>query len=108
MLTNLSFEKVNWEKGYNLTRKIGRIILVIKWEKGYVFSKKIGINKIAYMENGNIKLHNLKILHWNKGNSLFNNKNDDIYFILDKYKPHIMSISEANYNNIDRTDQTIE
>ena len=56
------------------------------------------------MENGNIKIHSLKILHWNKGNSLFKNKINNIYFILDKYKPHIMSISEANYDNIDRTD----
>ena len=25
-------------------------------------------------------------VHWNKGNSLFKNEIDDIYYILDKYK----------------------
>ena len=37
-----------------------------------------------------------------QGNSLFNDNLDDIRYVLDKYKPHIMSISEANYDNNDR------
>ena len=41
-------------------------------------------------------------MHWNKGNYLFKNKLDDLYFVLDKYKPHIVSLSEANYDNNDR------
>ena len=48
-----------------------------------------------------VKIHNLKVLHWNKVNSLFKNKLDDIFFVLKKYKPYLMSISEANYDNFD-------
>ena len=50
-----------------------------------------------------MKIHGLRILHWNKGNSLFKNKIDDINFILDKYSQNVVSILEANYENIDRT-----
>ena len=45
----------------------------------------------------------MKIAHLNKGNSKFTNKIDDIHYILDKHKPLIFSISEANYCNINNT-----
>ena len=67
--------------------------------KSYTLSKNLSNNKQAHILNGNIKINRLKILHWNKGNSLFKNKLDDIYFVLDKFQPHIMSISKANYDN---------
>ena len=51
--------------------------------------------------NGNMVPNTIKIMHWNKGNSLFSNKVDDLYFLIDKYKPHFISLSEANYNNMD-------
>ncbi len=35
-------------------------------------------------------------IHWNKGSSLFHNKTNKIAHILDGFKPHIFSISEAN------------
>lgn len=35
-------------------------------------------------------------IHWNKGSSLFHNKTNEIAHILDGFKPHIFSISEAN------------
>ena len=51
--------------------------------KNYSKSKKKGINKLAYIKNGNTKIHSLKVMHLNKGNSLFKNKIDDIYYVLD-------------------------
>ena len=53
--------------------------------------------------NGNIKLTNIKIAHFNKGNSKFKNKLDDIHYIIDSHTPLIFSISEANYCNMKLT-----
>ena len=58
------------------------------------------VNKLQHCSNGNIKGTNLSIFHWNKGNSLFVNKIDDIHFILDKYRPKVLSISEANFDTL--------
>ena len=85
-----------WKNLNKLFFYIVRPKVFFKCSKNYTVSKKLSSNKIAHCINGNIKMHGLKILHWNKVNSLFNNKIDDIKFILDKYSPHIFSISEAN------------
>merc|ERR1711867_422374 len=50
-------------------------------------------NKMQHIINGN---YHLNILHWNKGNTLFTNKITHIDQIMDKYKPHIISLCEAN------------
>ena len=56
-------------------------------------------NKLSHTNNGNIsKLGSLKILHFNKGNSKFENKIDDILYVIGKHKPDIFSIQEANYD----------
>ena len=60
-------------------------------------------NKNSHITNGNIKATSIKIAHFNKGNSKFDNKLDDIHYIIDKHKPLIFSISEANYCNINKT-----
>ena len=60
-------------------------------------------NKNSHISNGNIKATSIKIAHFNKGNSKFDNKLDDIHYIIDKHKPLIFSISEANYCNINKT-----
>ena len=52
--------------------------------------------------NGNVKVPTLRYLHWNKGCSNFKNKLDDIKIIIDKFRPHIFSIVEANYDLNDR------
>ena len=49
-------------------------------------------NKMSHYLNGNIKLTNIKIAHFNKGNSKFENKLDDIHYIIDTHKPLICSI----------------
>ena len=78
-------------------------IKVINLSKNnYAVGRKLSNNKIAHITYSNIKIPRLKILHWNKGNCLFKNKLDDLYFVLDKYKPHIVSLSETKYDNNDR------
>ena len=37
-------------------------------------------------------------MHFNKGNSYFKTKINDIYLIIDKFSPDFLSLSEANYD----------
>ena len=60
-------------------------------------------NKFSHIINGNIKTTSIKIAHFNKGKCKFDNKLDDIHYIMDRHKPLIFSISEANYCNINKT-----
>ena len=57
-------------------------------------------NKNAHILNGNIinNKKNLKIVHWNKGPYHFHNKIDDMKILIYTHKPHILSLSEANWN----------
>ena len=56
-------------------------------------------NKNCHILNGNLaNINSFKMVHINKGNSNFENKYDDLAQILDHFKPHILSIQEANYN----------
>lgn len=52
-------------------------------------------NKINYSAYGN-KNNTLKLLQLNKGSSNFENKINDVQNIINKYKPDIMCLSEAN------------
>ena len=55
-------------------------------------------NKFAHSTYRNSKFNSINILHWNKGCSHFHNKINDILTIIDRYRPNIMSLSEANYS----------
>ena len=55
-------------------------------------SKKYN-NKIQHAINGN---YHLNILDWNKGNTKFKIKITHIDQILDEFRPHILSLCEAN------------
>lgn len=68
---------------------------------GYDIYLQKSNNKRSHCMNGNIKFNNLKFAHFNKGNSNFMNKIDDICYILHKFRPHIFSIAEANYDKND-------
>ena len=56
-------------------------------------------------QNRNRKMHammgnntaNYNLLHWNKSNSNFNNKTNDINEIIDLFRPHFFSLVESNY-----------
>ena len=39
-----------------------------------------------------------KFIQWNKGNSHFNTKIDDLKFVIDQFSPDIISVCEANYD----------
>ena len=57
------------------------------------------VNSSKHIDNGNISAKgNLKFYHWNKGNSNFCNKVDDIHFIIHQFSPDFLSISEANHD----------
>ena len=51
--------------------------------------QQVNNNKLSHSTNGNIKHNNIKIEHFNKGNSKFDNKIDDIHYIIDTHKPLI-------------------
>ena len=56
-------------------------------------------NKNFHILNGNVSgKGSINIFHLNKGNSNFMNKLDDLLFLIDKYKPDIFSIQEANFD----------
>ena len=54
-------------------------------------------NRLAHSYNGNKnKNKNVNFLHWNKGNSLFKNKSEEIKILCKQHRPDIFSICEAN------------
>ena len=79
------------------------IFLTITQYNNFSITLQNNNNKLSHISNSNIKLTNIKIAHFNKGNSKFNNKFDDIHYIIDKHKALIFSISKANYCNINKT-----
>ena len=54
---------------------------------------------------GNKVTQSITFMHWNKGKSYFHNKLNDLYFLIDKHHPNIVSLSEAN---VDRTIDQID
>ncbi len=58
-------------------------------------------NKNNHILNGNISNKgNFSLFTWNKGNSTFKNKRDDILVTIERYKPDIFAIQEANFDII--------
>ena len=56
-------------------------------------------NKNNHSLNGNIsKKGTITLFSWNKGNSTFGNKRDDILVTIERYKPDIFAIHEANFD----------
>ena len=60
------------------------------------------------MSHGYGKCKGLKIISWNKGSKFFVNKINDIKEMLDKFKPHVLSMSEAHIKSIDLKDINID
>ena len=46
--------------------------------------------------NGNGRGDGIRIIHWNKGSSFLENKKDELEAVIEKHKPHIFGLSEAN------------
>ena len=70
------------------------IFLAITQHNNFSITLQNNNNKLSHISNGNIKLTSIKIAHFNKGNCKFNNKIDDIHYIIDTHKPLIFSISK--------------
>ena len=60
----------------------------------YNLSHKMN-NKLVKMRNGN-HLNQLRIVHWNLGSKLWNNKLNEIEMVLAEKKPDLFFVSEAN------------
>ena len=58
-------------------------------------------NKIAHITHGNRgqRGKGITCLYWNKGPSSLQNKMLDIATIMDRHKPHILGLGEANFRN---------
>ena len=73
----------------------------------YENSNEINISKYSYKQvsnfemryvNGNKTSKGIKICHWNKGHSAYQNKFSEIKNIIPRFKPQVLGISEANIN----------
>ena len=75
------------------------LLLNAQIQYDFLHIKSIVNNKVCHISNGNtLNCHSFKMAHINKGNSNFLNKYDDIARMLDFFKPHLLSIQEANYS----------
>ena len=63
----------------------------------FAFKRVVDHNFEARYKFGNKKVAGIRLLHWNKGSSYLENKMNEIATIIDKYKPHVFGISEANF-----------
>ena len=90
----------NFNPKYNKNLKTFLILIIfftIIQPTNFSITLQKSNNKMLHYLNGNTKLTNIKIAHFNKGNSKFENKLDDIHYIIDTHKPLIFSISEAKF-----------
>ena len=77
---------------YSLNLKIFLIFFLMGVNLNNTFSKvcQINNNRINHTVNGNIsKKGTITLFTWNKGNSTFKNKRDDILLTIERYKPDI-------------------
>ena len=100
---NLHYSNANYQQKYTnifttLNYRLELYYLFIIDNLGYrVYSKNISNNKKAKCYNGNINNNKiLKYMQFNKSNSHFQNYITKLNQILDKDKPDILALSEAN------------
>ena len=88
-------------KGVKINFKIILLFFLLGVNINNTFSKvcQVSNNKINHSINGNIsKKGTLTLFTWNKGNSTFQNKRDDILVTIERYRPDIFAIHEANFD----------
>ena len=85
-------------RGFIGVKMIGLIWIFIVMISMYDQICSSNRNKECHITNGNIckSKKSLDIMHWNKGPAHLQNKSNDMNYILDRYKPDIFSLSEAN------------
>ena len=92
-----------WPKSrsFCLNPKLFLIFFLLGVNINNTYSKVIQVsnNRTNHILNGNItKKGNLIFFTWNKGNSSFKTKRDDILITLERYKPDVFAIHEANFH----------
>ena len=70
---------------------------ILQESDNFGFKRTLNNNFWARYINGNRNEKGIRILHWNKGSSFLVNKKDEIETVIEKYRPHIMGLSEANF-----------
>ena len=86
---------------FSLNLKLFLIFFLLGVNINNTYSKvtQVSNNSINHTLNGNItKKGNLILFTWNKGNSSFKNKRDDILITIERYKPDVFAIHEANFD----------
>ena len=75
------------------------IFILINIPSSYERVSQVQCNKVMKSINGNIsKNGTFFMMSWNKGNSKFSNKRDDISITLDRHLPNFFAIHEANFD----------
>ena len=94
---NGSMNKFNFQSLYTM---LSFILLMGKYFYGtYEKTLQNVNNKVCHVINGNVSANGTyNLLSWNKGNSNFSTRRDDILITLDRLKPDIFSIHEANFS----------
>ena len=88
--------KTNSYNNLNINAFSFKFFLISKENDFFKFMQK-SRNKLMHLTHGNwIKSFGIKFFHLNKGNSHFRNKVNQIQIEIDKFKPDIISLSEAN------------
>ena len=66
-------------------------------------------NRLNKMTNGNIQnIKNIKVIHWNLGARLWQNKLVDIEALINEFKPDLLFVTEANlWNNLPEQDRQV-
>ena len=86
---------------FGLKILIFAIIFGLNANNNYSKVCKESNNKLNHILNGNrSKSGFLSLYTWNKGNSIFRNRRNDIEVTLERYKPDIFTIHEANFNTL--------
>ena len=90
--------------GFNLKIILLFFLLGVNINNTYSKVCQVSNNRNNHTINGNIsKKGTLTLFTWNKGNSTFKNKRDEILVTIERYKPDIFAIHEANFDlNNDR------
>ena len=88
-------------RSFCLNPKLFLIFFLLGVNINNTYSRVIQVsnNRTNHILNGNItKKGNLIFFTWNKGNSSFKTKRDDILITLERYKPDVFAIHEANFH----------
>ena len=76
---------------YNIKSVEGETLVNRKSE-----GQQVDNNFYARYTYGNKRESGLRLMHWNKGSSMLDNKMGEIEAVVHQYKPHVLGLSEAN------------